>query len=102
VTNRDDRLKRVSLSFARWGQITFAGPAALMVRVGMVQVASCGPAAAARRGARGVASFDPVSELAAGSVAILGLVVTARSADDRGELGDVQEFKEAAKRHRFR
>jgi hypothetical protein len=58
----------VSLSFAPWGKVAFAGPAALMMGAGVVQVAARGAAAAARRGAGGVAGFDKVPE----PVAVLG------------------------------
>src|SRR6185437_4149339 len=70
---------------AQRGQIALARPAALVVGVGVVQVAARGAAAAARRGAGRVAGPDQVLELAAGPVAVLGSGVLARSADDRGE-----------------
>ena len=86
----------MSLSFAPWGQIALAGPAAVVVGVGVVQVATRGAAAAARRGAGRVAGLDQVLEFAAGPVAVLGPGVLARSADDRGEFPDVQEVQQAA------
>ena len=67
--------------------------------VGVVQVATRGAAAAARRGAGRVAGPDQVLEFAAGPVAVLGPGVLARSADDRGEFPDVQEVQQAAQGH---
>jgi hypothetical protein len=66
------------------GQIALARPAALVVGVGVVQVATRGATAAARCRAGRVAGPDQVLEFAAGPVAVLGSGVLARSADDRG------------------
>ena len=84
---------------AERGQIALARPAAVVVRVGVVQVATRGAAAAARSSAGRVAGPDQVLEFAAGPVAMLGPGVLARSADDRGELPDVQEVQQAAQGH---
>ena len=75
----------MSLSFARWRQVTFAGGAALVPGAGVVQVAADGGTAAARRGAGGAAGPDQVSQLAAGVVAGLGVGMVAQTAGHRGQ-----------------
>src|SRR5205823_5837651 len=67
------------------GQVALTCPAALVVRVGVVQIAGRGAAAAARRGAGGAARPDQVLESAAGPVAVLGAGVVTWPADHRGE-----------------
>ena len=67
--------------------------------LGVIQVAPGGTATAARRGAGRIAGPDHVPEPAAGPVAMLGLRVLARSADDRIGLLDVQEPQEAGEGH---
>src|SRR5579859_1932345 len=79
-------------------QIAFAGPAALVMRLGVVEVAGGGAAPAARRGARGVARLDPVREFPAGPVAVLGLGMLAGAADDRCKSSDFQEVLQSADR----
>lgn len=79
------------LSLTLRSQVALARPAALVMGVGVVQVAASGPAAAAGSCAGGVAGFDQVLE----PVAVLGCGVLAGSADDGGEVGDVQKVQMA-------
>jgi hypothetical protein len=81
---------------AQRGQVAFARATALLVRVGVVEVAAGGAAAAPGCSAGGVAGLDPVGQFAAGPVAVFGPVVLARPADDGGELGDVQQVQQTA------
>src|SRR4029077_15743277 len=83
-------------------QVALAGAAAMVMGVGVVQVASRGAAAAARRGAGRVAGPDQVLEGAAGPVPGLGPGVRARPADDRVEPRDVQGLQQAPDGHRSR
>ena len=68
-------------------EVAFAGAAALVPGGGVVQVASGCGAAAAGRGARGVAGADQVLEGAAGVVADLAVGVVAGTAGDGGQRG---------------
>src|SRR6202044_758386 len=72
---------------AERGEIAFAGDPAVVPGDGVVQVAAGGGAAAARRGAPGVAGADQVGQLAAGTVARLGTGVVARTPGDGGQRG---------------
>src|ERR1700742_4346540 len=70
---------------AERGQIALAGPAALVVGLGVVEVAADGGALAAGRAAGGGAGPDQVLELAAGLVARLLVTVVADALGQRGD-----------------
>ena len=62
---------------AEWGQVAFAGPATLVIRSGVVEVALGGRPPAAGRGAGRIAGPDQMPELPARLVARLLVAVVA-------------------------
>jgi hypothetical protein len=88
--------RSVWLSLALRGQVAFTRPAALVMGLGVVEVAAYGPPAAAGCGAGRVSCLDQMLESAAGPVAVLGLGVLAGAANDRIECLDVQEVPKTA------
>src|SRR5260370_37432373 len=79
------------------GQVRFTGPAALRPRGGVVQVAAGGGTAAARRGTRGVAGADQVSQGPGGVVADSSVGVVAGTPGDGGQRGGQEAGRPGAR-----
>ena len=82
---------------AQRSQVAFAGPAALVIRHRVVEVAPSGPPAAPRCAACPMAGLDQVPELAAGLVRRFLVAVVAavagQRADRQGEAGRTAEIR---------
>jgi hypothetical protein len=76
------RGQSVSLSFARRGQVAFAGQPALVPGHGVVQVASGGGTAATGGGAPGITHLDQVLEFPAGFIPRFSAFVAAGATGD--------------------